>query len=167
MTYHNISYRKGRVEPWPQIIDTTREIRDAPYPYGWQHRGQYNNHNNYDVAKIYRFGWPFVEDEERISVRQEIQSILDWSLTESLGADGKFNADTSFSNSLADEYYVGVSFLDVVGYWRESKRFWTDQHFEGAGAMCYKITHRLSELGLNSWASHAAIERLRQNCPVC
>lgn len=167
VTYHNISYRRGNVEHWPQIIATTRAIRDKPYPYGWLHRGQYNNHNNYDVAKIYRFGWPHVGEEERAHVRKEIQAMLDWSLAESITPEGRFKTDSSFSNSLADEYYFGVSFFDVIGYWQEKKRFWTDQRVEGADAMCCSIKQRLTELGLKSWASRGAMERLEDNCQSC
>jgi hypothetical protein len=35
-TYHQISYRQGNVELWPQIIDTTLQIKDRSYPMGWK-----------------------------------------------------------------------------------------------------------------------------------
>ena len=57
-TYHTIAYRKGAVNYWPQIIETTLAIRDLPYPFGWRHSGQYRNHHDYDVVRILRLGWP-------------------------------------------------------------------------------------------------------------
>ena len=54
-TYHIVAYRKGAVNHWPQIIETTLAIKDLPYPFGWRRNGQYSNHNNYDVARI--FAW--------------------------------------------------------------------------------------------------------------
>lgn len=134
---------------------------------GGKPRGQYNNHNNYDIAKIYRFGWPHVRESERAHISKQIQAMLDWSLEESVTLDGQFKPDFSFSNSLADEYYFRVSFLDVIGYWRKKKRFWTDQSFEGADALCCSIKARLGELNLNSWASRGAMERLQDSCRVC
>lgn len=93
--------------------------------------------------------------------------MLGWSLEESVTPDGQFKPDFTFSNSLADEYYFGVSFLDVIGYWLKKKRFWTDQSFEGADALCCSIKDRLTGLDLNSWASRGAMERLKDNCRVC
>jgi hypothetical protein len=55
-TYHIVAYRKGAVNHWPQIIETTLAIKDLPYPFGWRRNGQYSNHNNYDVVRILRLG---------------------------------------------------------------------------------------------------------------
>ena len=50
-TFHIISYLQGRVDHWPEIIETTLAIKDEPYPFGWKHEGELVNHNNYDVAR--------------------------------------------------------------------------------------------------------------------
>ena len=46
--------------------------------------------------------------------------MLAWCITESLTADGTFDCDAS-----DESYYFGVRFLDRVGFFDESKRFWT------------------------------------------
>ena len=63
-TYHTVTYREGAVNHWPQIIKTTLAIKDLQYPFGWRHHGQYNNHNNYDVVRILRLGWPYMTSAE-------------------------------------------------------------------------------------------------------
>jgi hypothetical protein len=48
-----VSYLQGNVQHWPQIIETTFKIAHEPYPYGWRYGLSSNNHNNYDVVKIF------------------------------------------------------------------------------------------------------------------
>jgi hypothetical protein len=168
MTYHIIAYTKGRVEHWPQIVETTRAIESEPYPYGWRHNGRYNNHNLYDVAKIYKFGWPFMSEAERREVAAQIQAMIDWSLANTLQDDGSFRHDPTFSDSLADEYYFAVSFFDVVGYWQAGKRFWSEAPpDENALAMCCTVKRRLEALDLEGWAAEGAMRRLESNCGRC
>jgi hypothetical protein len=35
-TFHQVSYLKGAVDHWPNIIETTLAIKDQIYPYGWR-----------------------------------------------------------------------------------------------------------------------------------
>lgn len=168
MTYHIVSYTKGAVAHWPEIIATTFSNESQRYPYGWRHRGRYNNHNLYDVAKIYKFGWPHMSESQRAAARAQIEAMLEWSLANTLGPDGTFVHDPSFSDSLADEFYFGVSFLDVVGYWQHKRRFWMQgPDFEGAAALCCRIRGHLRGLGLDGWAALGAEEKLERNCGSC
>ena len=167
ITYHTIAYLRGDVDNWPQIIDTTFRIRSEPYPYGWQHNGHYNNHNNYDVAKIFRFGWPHMSARQRARAHDEIQAMLRWSLDESLTDEGTFNVDPTFFSSVADEFYFGVSFLDVIGYWKPDRRFWTSQTFPGSRAICCKIERRLMSLEIKTQPAQSALMRLSGACGRC
>jgi hypothetical protein len=38
-TYHTVTYRRGRVNHLPRIVETTLAIKDTAYPYGWLHDG--------------------------------------------------------------------------------------------------------------------------------
>jgi hypothetical protein len=168
MTYHIIAYTKGRVEQWPRIIETTSAIEAEPYPYGWRHDGHYNNHNLYDVAKIYRFGWPYMAQSQRLETSRQLKSMLEWSLANTLEANGTFAADTTFSDSLADEYYFGISLLDALGYWQPEKRFWTDAPMgDDVAAMCCRLKSRLEQIDLTSWAVEGARRKLERNCNQC
>ena len=165
-TFHTVSYRKGAVNHWPQIIETTLAIKSLPYPFGWKHNGQYNNHNDYDVVKILRFGWPSMTPSERDRARANIQAMLKWALDDSVTPDGQFRDDPSFYDSVAEAYYYGVSFLGEVGYWNKDQRFWDDGTVDYVGAkdLCRKIESHLARLQTNSPAAQEALLKLNANC---
>ncbi len=164
-TYHIIGYTKGDVARWPQILTTTARIENDEYPYGWKHDGEHNNHNLYDVAKIYKYAWPNIPKEKRPALRNQIQSMIDWSLANTITEDGQFKFDPSFSNSLAAEYYYGISFLDVVGYWDDDRRFWTEEASEpGADKLCRQIKGALDTVGISGWEGIAARQKIERNC---
>ena len=164
ITYHTIAYRDGQVNYWPQIIDTTLRIRDDPYPYGWLHDGHFTNHNNYDVARILRYGWAHMTTLQKRLTREAIGRMLDWTLEESLTPDGTFKIDPTFFSSLAADYYFGVSFLDAIGFWDRTKRFWTSADFPDAVNVCRRITARLVELQLDDYLAVVALKRLNASC---
>jgi hypothetical protein len=169
MTYHIVSYTKGKgLERWQNLIDTTLAIESDSYPYGWKHHGSFNNHNLYDVAKIYKYGWRHMDQSQRALIGTQIQSMLDWSLSNTLDEDSDFINNPGFSDSLADEYYFGVSFYDVVGYWNPDNLFWAGKtEFEGAMELCCHLEQRLNELDLSGWAAEGARAKLAQNCSGC
>ncbi|MBX2831610.1 MAG: hypothetical protein KTR23_10585 [Rhodospirillales bacterium] len=144
-TFHIVSYRKGNVRRWPQIIGSTLDRRDDEYPLGWRSRGQFNNHNNYDVAKIIRHGWPHMTANQQDFSSQQLGQMVDWCLKQSMRLDGSFVFDEMFYNSLESCHYFGVSFLDEVGYFRPRKRFWTDQTFPEAADVQRLVIARLDE----------------------
>lgn len=144
-TFHIVSYRKGDVRQWPNIIRTTLDRRNDEYPLGWRSRGQFNNHNNYDVAKIFRHGWSHMTNAQRIFAATQMGNMLSWCLNRSMREDGSFVFDELFYNSLESCHYFGVSFLDEVGYFRPRKRFWTDQAFPEAADIQHRVIARLNE----------------------
>ncbi len=78
LTYHQIAYHPDGVDQWPQIIDTTMAVRDRAYPYGWLTYGHFNNHNNYDVVRTLRVGWPHGSEVERREIRKIVGEMLTW-----------------------------------------------------------------------------------------
>lgn len=164
ITFHLISYLKGDVHYWPQIIDTTLKIEGEPYPYGWRYKGGLNNHNNYDVVKIFRYGWPHMAPDQRNRVRKVMAGMLDWTLTHSLQSDGSFKGDQDFFSSVASDYYFGVSFLDEIGYWRADNRFWTNDDWRGSRATCLRIRQHLASLQLDDSLILAARRKLDAGC---
>jgi hypothetical protein len=164
MTFHLVSYLQGDVERWPQIIETTFRIANDPYPYGWKYRASSNNHNNYDVVKIFRYGWPHMTEEQRGRAREAMHTMLQWALDHSLQPNGSFAPDDSFFSSVPSDYYFGISFFDEIGYWRANKRFWTDEAFEGARGDCLLIRRRMEGLRLTGPIALAAEQKLDNNC---
>jgi len=53
VTFHVVSYLKGKVPDLPRILDTTLAIKDFNYPAGWLWKGQFWNHNNMDVVAYF------------------------------------------------------------------------------------------------------------------
>jgi hypothetical protein len=164
ITYHTIAYLRGQVAYWPQIIDTTLRIRNDPYPLGWLHDGHLNNHNNYDVARILKYGWDHMSASQRQQAREAIREMLTWTLEESFNADGSFKTDPTFFSSVSADYYFGVSFLDEIGFWNREERFWTEEEFAGSDAICRRIKVRMTAAALDDPQAHVALEKLNAAC---
>lgn len=163
VTFHLISYlKKGDIEirNWPAIIETTFEIKNRPYPYGWMHEGHMNDHNNYDVAKIFKYGWKHMTDSEQKRAQADISEMLEYCLNVSWSDEQGFVGDPSFYNSLSSAYYFGVSFLCTIGYFSKDSRFWTDRDFPESEEFRQKILAKMDELGLDDRIAESARERL-------
>jgi hypothetical protein len=157
------SLQGGQVDRW-EIIDTTVGIKNDPYPFGWKHADGPNNHNNYDVAKVFRYGWPHMSAEQRRRAASVIADMLHWTLTSSLQMNGSFKTVPTFFSSVGADFYFGVSFLQTIGYWDPAKRFWTEQDFPEAAATCKRIKTRLVEMALKSHESKSALTHLENSC---
>jgi len=117
ITYHLVKARKGDINHWPELIATTFAIRDDAYPFGWLSDGRWNNHNNYDLVRIFRYGWPHLDATQRTEVAELLQEMLDWSFAQSIQETYRgFKLVPELSSSVGAELYFGVSFLDAVGY---------------------------------------------------
>jgi len=128
ITFHIVSYRNGKVEQWPTIVDHTFRIREMHYPYGWHYQGTQNNHHAYDVTRLLRLGWSEMTFLQKARARAELFIMLARAQRLSMNYDGEFNAEPY--NKVAEAYYFGVSFFDEAGYFRPSKRFWTSINFD-------------------------------------
>ncbi|MFV1851451.1 MAG: hypothetical protein ACMZ66_12180 [Thalassospira sp.] len=167
LTFHNISYQHGKVDLWPEIFETTLAIRDDAYPFGWKHNGDFNNHNNYDVTKIFELGWDKVDTDTQNAASKDIGLVLDWCLNKSMTPDGGFIDDPTFYNSVGAAYYYGVSFLDQAGYFGTTAPFWTDKPFPDGPELCCKIQKKMKSEGLDDDEAKAAMEKLVDACGSC
>jgi hypothetical protein len=59
-----------------------------------------------------------------------------------------------------DSYYFAVAFLDTIGFFETSKRFWTDRPFSGAEAIRTDVIRELRRFNPNLTMINDAIERL-------
>ena len=130
ITFHIISYLKGKITDWPKVIDTTLAIKDKRYPNGWLSRTGYANHHNMDVVVIFRYGWEHATTRQQEAIRTELRKMLDWCLKESLQPEGSFRMRDG--ESLEETVYFGAAFLSRIGYFDPAKRFWTEEEFSGA-----------------------------------
>ena len=164
-TFHIVSYLEGQVDRWPEIIETTSAIANEPYPFGWKHEGDLTNHNNYDVVKVFSYGWPHMSPQQRRQAADAIKYMLDWTLNSSLQPNGSFKTIPTFFSSVGADFYFGVLFLRTIGFWGDpAKRFWTQETFPEAGAVCERIKARLVSMGLKSHEPKDALAALEHSC---
>jgi hypothetical protein len=144
MTFHTVSYLDGKVPDLPKIIDTALALKTVNTPAGWLWDGAYWNHNNMDVAVLFRFGWAEASAAQRQAMRAEIEKMLRWSLAESLQRDGSFKPLLA-DGSLEEANYFGAAFLARIGYFDRARRFWTDADFADSEAIRKSIIDNIGK----------------------
>ena len=159
VTFHMARYTKGRIGHWPELIDTLLAIKDRPYPQGWLDDDGMTNHNNYDVAELFRLGWPHMSEGQRDKAKAEIARMLDWSLTHSISADGEI-ARTGAGEPLGDMYYFAAAFLDTIGYFDKRKRFWTTADFPQSEALRVALEAKAKLIAPDAPFAQSALGRL-------
>jgi hypothetical protein len=161
LTFHMARYLEGRIGYWPQLIDTLFRIRDDRYPNGWLDDNGMTSHNNYDVAVLFQLGWAEMRPDQRRRAQQEIDRLLSWCLETAIAADGAVVARAA-GESVPESYYFTVAFLDTVGYFDETKRFWTDRHFAEAASLPAELERQIRSLHPDDPMARMALERLRR-----
>ena len=126
LTFHMVRYAPHLVRWWPLLIDTLLSIKDEQYPQGWLQNSKMTDHNNYDVAALFWRGWPHMRPDQRRQASQETAKMLDWCLHNSVRGTGEIiNPDKG--DMIPDSYYFAAAFLDTIGYFDKTKRFWADK----------------------------------------
>jgi hypothetical protein len=159
LTFHMARYLEGQIGYWPELIDTLFEIRDDRYPTGWLDDDGMTSHNNYDVATLFKLGWPVMREDQRRRASAELDHLVDWCLATAIAADGSVVARAK-SESLAEGYYFTIAFLETVGYFDPAKRFWTDRAFPEAPALREQFARHVSRLHRGDPMARMALERL-------
>lgn len=144
MTFHTVSYLDGNVPDLPKIVDTALALKGVDTLAGWLWHGAYWNHNNMDVAVLFRFGWPRANPSQRREMRAELEKMLRWCLAESLQPDGSFRPILPDS-SLEEANYFGATFLARIGYFDRTRRFWTDADFPDSDAVRRRIVNHVNQ----------------------
>src|SRR6266850_5804806 len=134
LTFHMARYLEGGIGYWRKLINTLFEIRGDRYPNGWLDDEGMTSHNNYDVATLFKLGWPDMREDQRRRASAELDRLVDWCLATAIAADGSVVARAK-SESSAEGYYFTVAFLETVGYFDPAKRFWTDRALADARAL--------------------------------
>jgi hypothetical protein len=161
LTFHIVRYLDGKVPELRRMIETTLAVKDFNDPSGWLSDGHFTDHNNMDVAVLFRFGWSAASDSERQEMAREIQKMLDWCLSQSLRADGSFAQGGD--DSIEEDEYFGAAFLSRIGLFDPHRRFWTKRDFPEASEIRQRITryilqHRDSGAAGGTYYEHALQE---------
>ncbi len=160
MTFHMARYMDGAIGHWPELIRHLIAIKPKQYPHGWLDADGMTSHNNYDVATLFRLGWPRIDADQRQAVATEIAGLVGWTLGTALGPDGSLlmRAD---GESWPDALYFTAGFLDEVGFLDPAKRYWTDQPLPGSTRIRAGLIAQAKRLPADDPMGKAALERLR------
>lgn len=125
LTFHMVRYVPHLVRWWPKLIGTLLAMRNGRYPQGWLNEGQtMSDHNNYDVVELFYRGWNGMEPRQRATASAAVKELFDWCLRRSVRPDGSL-VEPDPSDPIPDSFYYAASFLDTVGFFDPTKRFWT------------------------------------------
>jgi hypothetical protein len=160
MTFHVVSDLHGEVDHLDLIAKRLLQLDGVNFPAGIRFDGHYENHLNWDAVKIFRYAWPYMDDQTRQQARTEISSMLNWCLTQSYQPDGSFKV-SELDDTLGDAFEYGVYFLSETGYFRRQDRFWTTQDFPEAAAVRSRIEARLKLTGLSDSGMRTAYDTLQ------
>lgn len=160
MTFHMARYMDGAIDHWPVLIHHLIAIKPKQYPHGWLDADGMTSHNNYDVATLFRLGWPKIGIEQRRAVAAEIAGLVDWALGTALGTDGSLLSRAD-GESWPDALYFTAGFLDEVGFFDPAKRYWTDQPLPDATRIRAGLIAQAKRLPADDPMGKAALERLR------
>jgi hypothetical protein len=131
LTFHMARYVPHLVRWWPMLIDTLLAMRNGTYPEGWLDSGtRMSDHNNYDVVELFYRGWNRMRPDQRAQASAIVKGLLAWCLEKSVRSDGSL-IDPDRSDPIPDAFYWTASFLDTIGYFDRSKRFWTAEELPG------------------------------------
>jgi hypothetical protein len=161
LTFHMVRYLPHLVEHWPALVDTLLSLSDGYYPQGRANRDakRYSDHNNYDVAEILRRAWRRMEPGQRVRASELIGSMRDWCLQFSVKPDGEV-IDPDSGDMVPDAYYFAVAFLDTIGYFDPTKRFWTASDLGDPRPIQIGMSERLARFNPRLSVVADAVERL-------
>jgi len=126
LTFHMARYAPHLVRWWPALIETLLGTKKQQYPQGWLENSKMTDHNNYDVVELFYRGWKHMHPSQRLRASQAVAEMLQWCLENSVRITGEVvNPDKG--DMVPDSYYFTAAFLDTIGFFDRSKRFWADE----------------------------------------
>jgi hypothetical protein len=160
VTFHIVSYRRDSVQHVPEMMHTLIAMKDQEYPFGWREEGQMSNHHNYDVARLFRIGWPQMDNRQRDLARVEMRKMMDFCLNDTLNPDGSFKLMDE--DTVGSSFLFPVSLLNELGYFRPSLRFWTWDSFPDALKRADRVQARIKGMGLTDTESAKVLRRFEE-----
>jgi hypothetical protein len=159
VTFHMARYLDGEIGHWPALIDHLIAMKRGQYPYGWLDSDGMTIHNDYDVATLFRLGWPRLRPDRRPLVSAEIEGLLDWCLGTALSPDG-VPLTRADGESWPDALYFTAAFLDEVGVFDPAKRYWTDRPLPDPTRVRAGLIAQVRKLPADDPMAKAALARL-------
>jgi hypothetical protein len=159
LTFHMARYVPHLVRWWPTLIDTLLGISEQQYPQGWIQDGKMSDHNNYDVVELFYRGWRHMSPGQRQRASQAVTMMFEWCLAHSVGKSGEI-IDPDKGDMIPDSYYFAAAFLDTIGFFDRSKRFWTDRMLPDPEPIRTGMIAQLSRFNADLTVIDDTLERL-------
>lgn len=159
LTFHMVRYVPQLVRYWPELINTLLEIKTLQYPQGWLEPSGPTDHNNYDVAEIFYRGWPYMDAMQRMLAADAVEEMLDWCLKNSVSPKGEI-IKPDYGDPIPDSYYFAAAFLDTIGFFDPSKKFWTRRTLPDSTAIRTGMINQLKKFNYYYLVSDDALARL-------
>jgi hypothetical protein len=159
LTFHMVRYVPHLIRYWPALIDTLLDMKSLLYPQGWREPSGPTDHNNYDVAEIFYRGWSYMDAGQRIAAAVAIDEMLDWCLEKSVSPDGEV-IKPDYGDPIPDSYYFAAAFLDTIGFFDPSKKFWTRKRLRDPTAIRTGMSKRLGTFNSYYLVIEDALARL-------
>jgi hypothetical protein len=160
VTFHIVSYRRDNIQRIPPMMSTLIAMRDQEYPFGWLQEGQLSNHHNYDVVRLFRIGWPQMDERQRELARKEMRHMMDFCLNETMNPDGSFKLMDE--DTIGSSFLFPISLLNELGYFRPSLRFWTWESFPDAMKVADRVQFRIKTMELTDTESAKVLRRFEE-----
>ncbi|MDB6109304.1 MAG: hypothetical protein JWR69_1054 [Pedosphaera sp.] len=157
VTFHIVSYRRDTIQHVPEMMRTLIAMKDQEYPFGWLEEGVPSNHHNYDVARLFRIGWPLMREDQCELARAEMRRMMDFCLRETMNPDGSFKMMDE--DTVGSSFLFPISLLNELGYFRPSLRFWTWDSFPDAMNVADRVEHRIRAMGLTDTETAKVLRR--------
>jgi hypothetical protein len=116
-------------------------------------------------VRLFRYGWPHMTEAERADATVIMQGMLDWAFAQSLHEtyDG-FRMDHELSSSVGAELYLGVSFLDAIGYFDPHPWLPGLERPAAPAVVCAALIDHAATLVADPYVVGAK-KKLQRNCP--
>lgn len=165
LTFHMVRYVPHLVRWWPELIGTLLAMKKLRYPQGWLEPSGMTDHNNYDVVELFYRGWPSMEPSQRLAAAAAVGEMLDWCLSHSVAADGEI-PDPDKGDPIPNSYYFAAAFLDTIGFFDPSKKFWTTKKLPDPTRIRSGMIARLLKFSPYNMFVEDALARLGARLPA-
>jgi hypothetical protein len=96
---------------------------------------------------------------QRALAADAIEEMLDWCLKNSVGPKGEV-IKPDYGDPIPDSYYFAAAFLDTIGFFDASKKFWTRRTLPDPTAIRAGMIERIKKFNYYYMVSDDALARL-------
>ena len=111
-----------------KLIQTTWDIKNKNYPYGWLEKGNWSTHHNFDVAEIFLYLFKEMNSKQIENVRKLFHRFLKWNLNNQQSNGGFIGYKPELTEPTMRQTNFAILVLRGIGYYSPlyRKTIWKD-----------------------------------------